>query len=159
MTDRRAGSAAAPSAAGGARYGQLAGGARKLRDRLCAALSRPLLGHSRYVWLLWGVSVAVLAACPMMLSDPGMWPLVLDPELLALIVIVGAHYSTLQLSLLRLRWLGALRRLRRRSTKLGRRRQCAAPHATDQRAASVAAARRASTTVRTIGVGSLRERR
>jgi hypothetical protein len=31
-----------------------------------------------------------LAACPLLLSDPGMWPLLADPELLALVVIGGA---------------------------------------------------------------------
>ena len=52
----------------------------------------------------------MLAACPMLLSDPGMWPYLLDPELLALVVIVGARYSRIELTLARIRLEGLIRR-------------------------------------------------
>jgi len=59
---------------------------------------RRILGHPGYVWLLWAVAATVLATCPMMLSDPGLWPYLLDPELLALVVVIGLQYTCLQLS-------------------------------------------------------------
>ncbi|HEY7047891.1 MAG TPA: hypothetical protein VH373_11770 [Jatrophihabitantaceae bacterium] len=65
-------------------------------------LRRPFLGHPRWVWLLWAGAAAVLAACPMMLSDPAMWMYLLDPELLALLVIVGFQYTRWEAGLLRL---------------------------------------------------------
>lgn len=40
----------------------------------------------RYLW----------PRAPMLLSDPGMWPFVFDPELLALVVITGAFYKRLE---------------------------------------------------------------
>jgi hypothetical protein len=51
--------------------------------------------------LLWLAAAVTMAACPMLLSDPAMWHYLLDPELLALIVVIGAQYSWLQVSLLR----------------------------------------------------------
>jgi hypothetical protein len=69
-------------------------------SRIRAALSRTTLGHPCYVWLVWAAAAAVLAACPMMLSDPAMWLYVADPELLALIVILGIQYTRLELAIL-----------------------------------------------------------
>jgi hypothetical protein len=43
--------------------------------------------HSPRVWLLWGLGVLVLAAMPIALVDPPVLMLLLDPELLALIVV------------------------------------------------------------------------
>ena len=68
-----------------------------------AWLRRPFAGHPRWVWLLWAGAAVVLAACPMMLSDPALWMYVLDPELLALLVIVGFQYTRWEAGLLRLR--------------------------------------------------------
>lgn len=73
------------------------------------ALRRRLWRHPIYVWVLWAAAALVLAACPMMLSDPAMWPYLLDPELLALVVIIGAHFTVLQIDLLRVRWRAGLR--------------------------------------------------
>jgi hypothetical protein len=41
----------------------------------------------------------------MMLSDPAMWPYLLDPELLALVVIIGFRYAWLEIDLLRVQLL------------------------------------------------------
>jgi len=68
-----------------------------------AWLRSSFLRHPRWVWLLWAGAAAVLAACPMMLSDPAMWMYLLDPELLALLVIVGFQYTRWEAGVLRLR--------------------------------------------------------
>lgn len=60
-------------------------------------LSKPL-----GVWLLWAAAVSVLAACPVIISDPGMWPYLLDPELLALVVVIGVQYTRLEVGVLQL---------------------------------------------------------
>lgn len=67
---------------------------------------RRVFGKPLGLWLLWGVAVGVLAACPVIISDPGMWPYLLDPELLALVVVVGAQYTRLELGVLRLQVCG-----------------------------------------------------
>ena len=81
-------------------------------------LQRRVLRLPLHVWLLWGGAAAVLAACPMLLSDPGMWPYLLDPELLALVVIVGARYSRIELTLARIRLEGLIRRCYGRGSSL-----------------------------------------
>jgi hypothetical protein len=43
--------------------------------------------HSPRVWLLWACGILALAALPISLMDPAVLVLVLDPELLALIVV------------------------------------------------------------------------
>ena len=68
-----------------------------------AWLRSSFLRHPRWVWLLWAGAAVVLAACPMMLSDPAMWMYLLDPELLALLVIVGFEYTRWEAGVLRLR--------------------------------------------------------
>ena len=71
--------------------------ARQLARRL---FEQRVLGKPLIVWLLWAAAVGVLAACPFMLSDPGMWPYLLDPELLALVVVVGVQYTRLEIGVL-----------------------------------------------------------
>ncbi len=73
------------------------------RSRATRLLRRRLWRHPIYVWVLWAAAALVLAACPMMLSDPAMWPYLLDPELLALVVVIGARFTMLQIELLRAR--------------------------------------------------------
>lgn len=51
------------------------------------ALSALAHRHTLRVWLLWGCGVLALAALPVALMDPAVLLLVLDPELLALIVV------------------------------------------------------------------------
>ena len=68
----------------------------------CRLVERRVLGQRLGTWLLWAVAVAVLSACPVIISDPGMWPYLLDPELLALVVVVGLQYTRLELGVLRL---------------------------------------------------------
>lgn len=73
-------------------------------------LQRRVFRLPLYVWLLWAVAAAVLAACPLLLSDPGMWPYLLDPELLALLVIVGAQYTRIEFVLAGVRLQSVIRR-------------------------------------------------
>jgi hypothetical protein len=68
--------------------------------RVRSLLSRPIARHPLFVWLLWAAAASVLASCPMLLSDPAMWFYLLDPELLALIVIIGLRYARLELFVL-----------------------------------------------------------
>jgi hypothetical protein len=60
-------------------------------------LSRRIFGKPLGAWLLWAAAIGVLVSCPAMISDPGMWPYLLDPELLMLVVVVGAQYTRLEL--------------------------------------------------------------
>jgi hypothetical protein len=46
--------------------------------------------HSLRTWLLWLVAVAVLIATPFAFFDPAAWVFVLDPELAAIVVLLGA---------------------------------------------------------------------
>jgi hypothetical protein len=71
---------------------------------LRAALTRTVWGHPCYVWLLWVLVIAVMSKCPGALSDPGMWPLLLDPELVVLLIICAAYSARLQLFVIRM-WL------------------------------------------------------
>jgi len=55
-----------------------------------ARLSSLAHRHTPRVWLLWGCGVLVLLALPVALVDPPVVMLLLDPELLALIVVSAA---------------------------------------------------------------------
>jgi hypothetical protein len=72
-------------------------------------LSRPIGPHPLWVWLLWAAVVAAFAASPMLLADPAMWFYVLDPELLALLAVVGWQMGRLQLGVVRLQLMALLR--------------------------------------------------
>ena len=52
-----------------------------------AQLSTLAHRHTLRVWLLWGCGVLALIALPVALMDPPVLMLLLDPELLALIVV------------------------------------------------------------------------
>jgi hypothetical protein len=67
-----------------------------ITTRALALLRRRILGHPCYIWLLWAVAALVLIACPAMLADPAMWPYLLDPELLILIVVIGIQCTRLE---------------------------------------------------------------
>ena len=56
--------------------------------------------HSLRTWLLWLVAVAVLIATPFAFFDPAAWLFVLDPELAAIVVLLGA--ATVRAGALRL---------------------------------------------------------
>jgi hypothetical protein len=60
--------------------------------------------------LVWLAAAAVIAACPMLISDPAMWAYVLDPELLVLVIVVGFQFARLQFGV----WLLQLRTWPRR---------------------------------------------
>jgi hypothetical protein len=51
--------------------------------------AKRLFGHNLGVWLLWVIGAAILLSAPMAIADPGIWMLVLDPELLALMIAVA----------------------------------------------------------------------
>lgn len=87
---------------------------RRLRDHLKRSragevLSIRLAGHPLYAWLLWAAGVLVLASSPVLLSDPALWRFLADPELLVLMVIVGAQYARLAIGMLRMPRRGASR--------------------------------------------------
>ncbi len=67
-----------------------------IQDRLLRWLRRRVAGHPVYVWALWAGAAITLALCPMMLADPAMLFYLFDPELLALIVIIGVQSARLQ---------------------------------------------------------------
>lgn len=73
--------------------------ARQATRRLFA---HRILGKPLGVWLLWAAAVAVVAASPVIISDPGIWPYLVDPELLALVVVVGVQYTRREIGTLRL---------------------------------------------------------
>lgn len=45
--------------------------------------------HSRRVWLLWALAALLLLLTPFALLDPAAWAFVLDPELAAIVALVG----------------------------------------------------------------------
>jgi hypothetical protein len=66
--------------------------------------------------LIWLAAVAVIAACPMLISDPAMWAYLLDPELLVLVIVVGLQFARLQFGVLLLQLRAWPRRGRTRRT-------------------------------------------
>jgi hypothetical protein len=54
--------------------------------------------HAPRVWLLWGCGILALAALPISLMDPAVLMLILDPELLALIVVSAAALVRVRLT-------------------------------------------------------------
>jgi hypothetical protein len=71
----------------------------------------------RTIWLVSAVAIAVVVACPMLISDPAMWAYVLDPELLALVVVVGIQFARLQFGVWLLQLRGWPRRGRTHRTR------------------------------------------
>ena len=63
-----------------------------------ARLSTLVHRHSPRIWLLWGFGILALAALPISLMDPAVLMLVLDPELLALIVVSAAALVRVRLT-------------------------------------------------------------
>jgi hypothetical protein len=45
--------------------------------------------HSGRVWLLWGLAALLLVLTPFALLDPAAWVFLLDPELAAIVALVG----------------------------------------------------------------------
>ena len=58
--------------------------------------------HPPHVWVLWILALVALASCPILFSDPGLWPFLADPELIALLVIVFVRQSRFQFTVLML---------------------------------------------------------
>lgn len=82
---------------------------RSRRDRFMLSRAGQVLrvrlaGHPLYVWLLWAAGALILASSPVMLSDPALWRLLVDPELVVLMIVVGAQYARLSIGMLGIRW-------------------------------------------------------
>ena len=45
--------------------------------------------HSPRVWLLWGIAALLLVLTPFALLEPAAWIYLLDPELAALVAMLG----------------------------------------------------------------------
>jgi hypothetical protein len=71
----------------------------------------------RASWLSYGAALVVIASCPMLISDPAMWAYILDPELLALVVVVGIQFARLQFGVWLLQLRGWPRRGRTHRTR------------------------------------------
>lgn len=56
--------------------------------------------HSARVWLLWGLAVLLLVLAPFALLDPAAWVFVLDPELAAMVALLG--FASIRAGALRL---------------------------------------------------------
>jgi hypothetical protein len=71
--------------------------------------------HSARVWFLWGLAALLLLLTPFALMDPAAWVFLLDPELAAIVALLG--FASVRAGTLRLVWhpLLALSRLPRRS--------------------------------------------
>lgn len=69
--------------------------------------------HPPHVWLLWGLAILALSSCPILFSDPQLWPFLLDPELVALLVIVFIRQGRFQVEVLLLSLRNSLQRVRR----------------------------------------------
>jgi len=57
--------------------------------RLLAGLRLIATRHSPRVWLLWALVALVLVLTPFALVDPAGWAFLLDPELAAILALVG----------------------------------------------------------------------
>lgn len=60
-----------------------------MRTRISEFLQRKVRGHAVTVWLLWALGAIILLSAPMAIADPGVWMLVVDPELLALMIAIA----------------------------------------------------------------------
>ena len=56
--------------------------------------------HSARVWLLWALAALLLVLTPFALMDPAAWVFVLDPELAAIVALLG--FASLRAGALRL---------------------------------------------------------
>jgi hypothetical protein len=45
--------------------------------------------HSAQVWILWGLAALLLVLTPIALLDPAAWVFLLDPELAAMVALLG----------------------------------------------------------------------
>lgn len=83
------------------------------------AAHKPLLGHPLSIWLLWALGAALLLSAPMALADPGIWMLVLDPELLALMIAVAFAATRIGAGLYLSRLSAAISRVKPRGSSSG----------------------------------------
>ncbi|HVX47434.1 MAG TPA: hypothetical protein VHC49_26325 [Mycobacteriales bacterium] len=70
--------------------------------------------HPPYVWALWILALVALSSCPILFSDPQLWPFVFDPELVALLIVVFIQQGRFQLTVLLLSLRNGFSRVRSR---------------------------------------------
>jgi hypothetical protein len=68
--------------------------------RFWVGLRLIISGHSRRTWLLWGLAVLLLALTPFAFLDPAAWTFALDPELAAIVALLG--FASVRSGVLRL---------------------------------------------------------
>ncbi len=65
--------------------------------RAAALLSCRYGGHALWVWLLWAVLVVSALTSPVALSDPALCVYLVDPELMALLVVLGVQTAQVEM--------------------------------------------------------------
>jgi hypothetical protein len=58
-------------------------------QRFLAGIPLLVRRHSPRVWLLWGLAAALLVLTPFALLDPAGWAFLVDPELAAIVALLG----------------------------------------------------------------------
>jgi hypothetical protein len=58
-------------------------------QRFLAGIPLLLRRHSLRVWLLWALAAALLVLTPFALVDPAGWAFLVDPELAAIVALLG----------------------------------------------------------------------
>ncbi|HEU5215444.1 MAG TPA: hypothetical protein VFU30_07880 [Gaiellaceae bacterium] len=58
--------------------------------------------HSGRVWVLWGLAALLLVLTPFALLDPAAWVFLLDPELAAIVALLG--FASIRVGASRLLW-------------------------------------------------------
>ncbi|HVW88150.1 MAG TPA: hypothetical protein VHC01_01680 [Gaiellaceae bacterium] len=58
-------------------------------QRFLAGIPLLVRRHSPRVWLLWALAAALLVLTPFALLDPAGWAFLVDPELAAIVALLG----------------------------------------------------------------------
>ena len=77
-------------------------------QRFLAGIPLLVRRHSPRVWLLWALAAALLVLAPFALLDPAGWAFLVDPELAAIVALLGL--GSLRTGALRVLRLSRLRR-------------------------------------------------
>lgn len=88
-----------------------------MRAEIAAVLTRKVRGHALGVWLLWALGAVVLLSAPMAIADPGVWMLIVDPELLAVMIAVAFAAARIGVRLWAVQAAAAVGRLRHRGPR------------------------------------------
>jgi hypothetical protein len=85
-----------------------------MKAGFAAILTRKVRGHAIGIWLLWALGAVMLLSAPMAIADPGVWMLIVDPELLALMIAVAFAAARIGVRLWAMQAVAAAGRLTRR---------------------------------------------